>query len=430
MRQHIFSALAVAGLTASMALPAVGADVTLGRFFGSCQAAGTDISAATGEACIIQTIINAFDAENSEVNVETLPTDWGNYYDQILASYASRTPPDVHVMHRHRIPEYAGVGALANLTDSLQDYGIDPADWTQTARAAVTHNGQIMGVPMDLHANLWHVNMDIMRQAGLVENGKPILPSSPEELQAHAKQVQEATGQNYLAADFSEFEIGVRLALSLLWQQGSNIFDGTEATINTEEARKALTLINRLFDAGYANPNNNYADSQQSFLAGEAAILVNGTWVVDFYDAQAADADVALDDYYVAAFPTLYDEPATWADSHLWAIPASVKASDPETFDGAMQLLAFINEHNLAWARTGHLAVRQSVLDSDAYANLPHRDEYANTVNITRDTPAAVRYGAIQDVLNREFQATWLNDKPIDQALRSAESQVQSLLNR
>ncbi len=417
-------------MAAALSTQAMATDVTLGRFFGSCQGAGTDIASATGEACIIQTIINAFDANDNGVDVETLPTDWGNYYDQILASYASGNPPDVHVMHRHRIPEYAGVGALADITDDLMDYGIDPNDWTPNARDAVTHNGRIMGVPMDLHANLWHVNMEIMEEAGLVENGEPVLPSSPEEMMEHAAQVKEATGQDYLAADFSEFPIGVRMVLALLWQQDTNIFSGDTATLDTPEARNALELINDLFDSGYANPQNNYADAQQSFLAGEAAVLVNGTWVVDFYDSQAADPDVALSDYYVADYPTLYDEPATWADTHLWAIPASVKASDQETFDGAMQLLAFINEHNVDWARTGHLAIRQSVLASDEYQNLPHRDEYDNTVDIARDTPAAVRYGAIQDVLNRQFQSTWLNDVPIDQALGEAEEEVQSLLDR
>jgi multiple sugar transport system substrate-binding protein len=69
-----------------------------------------------------------------------------------------------------------------------------------------------------------------------------------------------------------------------MWQQGENIFteDGT-ATIDTEAARNAVTTITQLFDAGHANPQLNYADSQQAFLNGEAAILVNGTWVVDFY---------------------------------------------------------------------------------------------------------------------------------------------------
>lgn len=430
MKFPISSALAAVALTAGAAVPATGTDITLGRFFGSCQDAGTDIASAVGEACIIQTIINAFDEGNDEVDVETLPTDWGNYYDQIIASYASGNPPDVHVMHRHRIPEYGQIGALADITDDLTAYGIDPDDWTESAREAVTWNDRIVGVPMDLHANLWHMNMELMEEAGLVEDGRPVLPTSPEEMLAHAEQVREATGQDYLAADFAEFPIGVRMVMSFLWQQDSNIFENGEATIDTPEARNALSLITQLFDAGYANPQLNYADSQQSFLNGEAAILVNGTWVVDLYAEQAADADVALTEYYAADFPTLFEQGATWADSHLWAIPASVKRDSPEVFDGAMQVLAFINDHNLDWARTGHLAVRKSVLNSSDYANLPNRDQYSNTVNITRDTPASRRYGAIQDIMNREFQAIWLTDKSIDAALSDAEEDVQNQLDR
>ena len=122
-----------------------------------------------------------------------------------------------------------------------------------------------------------------------------MLPSSPEELMEHARMVKEATGQNYLAADFAQFPIGVRLILALMWQQGANIFteDGT-ATIDTEEARKAVEAITQLFDEDLANSQLNYADSQQAFLNGEAAVLVNGTWVVDLYTSEAAKDETGL----------------------------------------------------------------------------------------------------------------------------------------
>ena len=284
---------------------------------------------------------------------------------------------------------------------------------------------------MDFHANLWHINMDLMEEAGLVENGEPILPSSPEELLEHARVVKEATGQNYLAADFAQFPIGVRLVLALMWQQGANIFteDGT-ATINTDEAKAAVEAITQLFEAGYANPQLNYADSQQAFLNGEAAVLVNGTWVVDLYTEEAANEASALKNYRVADFPSLLGDGATWADSHMWAIPAPLKANDPEKYQAALKVLAFINDHNIDWARTGHMAVRTSVLESDAYQALPHRAEYAGTAEIARDTPPSERYGAIQDVLNRELQAIWLTDKPVDDALTDANFEVQDLLDR
>ena len=69
-----------------------------------------------------------------------MPTDWGNYYAQLKAAYAGGTPPDVHVMHRHRVPEFAGIGALADLTDDLAAVGIDPSDWEPAAVDAVTYN--------------------------------------------------------------------------------------------------------------------------------------------------------------------------------------------------------------------------------------------------------------------------------------------------
>lgn len=420
--------LLIAAATAIIATESVAQDITLGRFFGACEDAGTDTTTSSGEPCIIQSIINAADVELDGISINTLPTDWGNYYDQIKAAYAGGTPPDVHVMHRHRIPEFAGLGALAEISGDLEAAGIDPSDWSPAALEAVSFNGGIYGVPMDFHANLWHVNMDIMEAAGLVENGAPVLPSSPAEMMEHAAMVKEATGQDYLAADFAQFPIGVRLVLALIWQQDANIFtdDGT-ATINTEAGKNAVEAITQLFDAEYANPQLNYADSQQAFLNGEAAVLVNGTWVVDFYSAEAAKEEVALDNYYAADFPTLYETGATWADSHMWAIPASLEGAKRKA---ALKVLAFINDHNIDWARTGHMSVRQSVVDSEAYQSLPHRNEYTGTAAIAKDTPPSERYGAIQDVLNRELQAIWLTDKPVEAALQDAEFEVQDLLDR
>ncbi|NPD18542.1 extracellular solute-binding protein [Alterinioella nitratireducens] len=424
MKHVLFTAIAAA----TMATGASAQEISLARFFGACEDAGTDTTVTTGEACIIQSIINAADAELDGITITTLPTDWGNYYDQLKAAYAGGTPPDIHVMHRHRVPEFAGLGALREISGDLEAAGIDPADWSPAALDAVSYEGGIYGVPMDVHANLWHVNMEIMEAAGLVEDGRPILPTSPEELLEHAQMVREATGQDYLAADFAQFPLGVRLVLALIWQQGSNVFDedGT-ATIDTEEARNAIAAVTQLFDAGLANPQLNYADSQQAFLNGEAAILVNGTWVVDLYTAEAEQEGTGLNSYYVADFPTIFETGATWADSHIWAIPASLEG---EEYQAALRVLAFINDHNIDWARTGHIAIRESVITSDAYASLPHRSEYAGTAELAQDMPSSDRYGAIQDVLNRELQAIWLTGKPVADALADAEIDVQDLLDR
>ncbi|TNE93103.1 MAG: extracellular solute-binding protein, partial [Rhodobacteraceae bacterium] len=116
--KHLALGLALA---AGLASPAAAEPVTvnLARFFGACENAGTDTKTSVGEACIIQSIINAASKEIPDVTVKTLPTDWGNYYDQVKAMFAAGDPPDIFVIHRSSIPEFASLGALADIGPDL-----------------------------------------------------------------------------------------------------------------------------------------------------------------------------------------------------------------------------------------------------------------------------------------------------------------------
>ena len=186
--KHLLFAATAAALTVP-AVPAMAqTELVLGRFFGACEDAGLDPAAEVGEPCIIESIVRSFSQADNGISVETLPTEWNNYYDQIKAAYAGGNPPDVHVMHRHRVMEFAWLGAIAPLTEEeLAAAGIDLSDWAPAALEAVSFDGQNHAVPMDFHALLWHVNMDLMEQAGLVgDDGSPIMPNSPEALLAQA----------------------------------------------------------------------------------------------------------------------------------------------------------------------------------------------------------------------------------------------------
>ncbi|MGI9450124.1 MAG: extracellular solute-binding protein [Geminicoccaceae bacterium] len=421
--------LFLSGCGLGLSTDAYAADIalTVGRFFGPCTDADPKIEQANGEACIIQAIFNTFSDQDNAINIDMQPANWDRYYEQLEENYDKGTPPDVHILHRHRLPDFFEAKVLAPLGDDLVKAGIDIADWEPHALNAVTIDDVIFGVPFDMHANLWHINLALLSKAGLVgDDGRPILPQSPGEMLDHAKRVKEATGKAYLAADFTQFPIGVRAVLSLLWQQGQNIHNGLEVTIDTPEMRAALTTMTDLFDAGYADPSHDYEHAQEAFLNDQVAILINGTWAVEFYDREASKAEVTLTDYDVANFPTLFDQPATWADSHLWVIPADLKERVPEKYEAALKLLAWINDHNLDWARTGHLATRTSVLESQAYETLPHRLDYKLSATITHDIPPSTAYNDVQDVLTRNLQSIWRGKKSLDKALADAEIEVES----
>ena len=436
-RLKIALILTATALASSFAVPANAADITLFRFFGDCaneNTGVTDLAKATGECGIIQVLTNKFNAENKiGAKVTTQTVDWGTYYDLLSATYSTSNIPDVAVMHRSVLPNFASRGLLEPLGEDFAASGVDVNDFVPAAKEAVSVDGQIYALPFDIHALLVHVNVDLMKQAGLVDaEGKPTLPKSPEELIAQGQQFKKATGKTYLAMEAnSSSAMGLRLFDSLVWQQGSDIIaaDHKTSTIDTPEGLKAAELLATIFKEDLGNKAYDYAGAEQAFLNGDAGLLLNGTWPVDNYTTQAASGKAGLKNYVVANLPKLFSQDATWADSHEWTIPVDPNRS-PEEKTAALAFLKFIYDNNYEWSRTGHLSVRQSVIDSDKFKALPHRSEYSDTSKIAHALPMIQNQRAIQDVMLSELNAIWLTDADPKTVLGQMQSRVDQTLKR
>jgi multiple sugar transport system substrate-binding protein len=412
-----------------------GTEITLFRFFGGCSdeyGSVTDLSKAVGECGIIQVLTNKFNAENKEgITVKTQTAEWGVYYDRLSATMAGGTPPDIAVMHRSVLPNFLARNLVQPLGKSFSEGGIDTADFIPVARDAVTSNGEIWALPFDVHALVWHVNADLFTKAGLVDaKGQPKMPTSPAELLQHAETMKAKTGKRYFAIPSASDPMPTWQYLSWVWQQGGNIIDAEKKPqLESKESKEALRLLNSLYAAGHASIKNDYPGAQQAFLAGEAAVLVNGNWGVEIYDAQAKDPKTALKKYVVRDMPTLYGTDAVWSDSHMWVLPKQAKP-DPAKQKAALAFLKFLNDHNFQWARTGHLPVRASVLKSAELQALPHRSEYTRTATIAKAVPAIENQRAILDLLVNELNSTWLVNKKQEQALADAQRRATQILRR
>jgi multiple sugar transport system substrate-binding protein len=405
--------------------------VELSRFFGDCEDATlgvTDVSVASNECEVIQILTNEFNAENEHgMRVERLGgSQFAAYYDTLNATYAGGSPPDVAVMHAANLPDYASRNLLVPLDDVLDDAGILTEEWTEPARNAVTFDGHIYGVPFDVHTNLWHLNADLFAEAGLVdEAGEPLLPSSTEEFFEHATQLRERTGAQYFAIDANQFALSVMMFLTLLYQQGGAIVseDESHATLDSPEALEALEFMNEIFEQGFARPTQDYTAAQTAFLNGNAAVLHNGTWVVNQYAEEAPFA------YTVMPFPTLYDEPAAWANSHLWVVPAK---GSSERYRDALEFIAFLSANDAAWAiGTGHLPATEPVLDGEEFADAPQRVNFAEgAVERAQLLPQVGNWQPIEDVLKTQVEATWLTGVEPAAALARAQLLVDQFLEK
>ena len=77
--------------------------------------------------------------------------------------------------------------------------------------------------------------------------------------------------------------------------------------------------------------------------------------------------------------PMLFDHPATWADSHAFAIP-NRKGNEisPEKLKAVLTTIAWINKHSIDWASAGHIPAYKPVTESPAFEGLKPNADYAS----------------------------------------------------
>lgn len=433
MRRFLLSTAALIALTCATSAQAQ-TKIELQRFFGACDAdygKVTDVSKAVGECGIITSLINKFEADNPDIDVNVTTVEWPGY-DQLNAQLASGAAPDVVSMHYSAISDYQSRGLIDPIDEVLSAQGISPDSFTEAARGGVTKEGQLFGLPFDNWTMLFHVNMNLMKQAGLVNaDGKPILPTSADELIAQGKQFKEKTGKPYLVQILAnETAAYARVLYTLLQQQNADFFaDPTKITLNTPEAKNVVELMKKIKDEGLTTTGLDYAASVTSFTNGDGGIAVNGTWLIGDFVAQSEKEGTALaGGYTVYPVPQLYPgRDSTYADGHSWVMPH--KDRTPEQTEAIGKLFKFLAENDFQWARTGHLPAVKAVFAMPEFKALPHRENIAEIAETGRSLPGAVqRQFAIQDIIGEEVGAAVNGDKTIDEALGSAESRINDLL--
>ena len=428
--------LVLAAISASHARRDDRVHITVQRFFGACEAAygkSADVEKAEGECGIMTALMNRFRKENPDIDLTVNVVFWPGY-DQLTSQLAANDAPDLVTIHASVLPDYQSRGLLEPLDADLAAVGVHPADFTAAARRGVTIDGKVFGMPIDSWGMLWHYNMNLMRKAGLVKpDGRPVTPTSVDELVAQAEQFQARTGKPYIAqVTTNDFATYARNMFNLLIQQNSGFFDDPRhVRLQTPEARNVLKLFKAIHDRKLSTVNQDYSASMSTFLNGGAGVLLGGTWMVGDFDLAAHDPKSPLYGGYAATpYPQLFPQrKALQVDSHSLAMPVDRRRT-PQQKAAAMRLLKFLAANDYHWSRTGHLPAFQAVLDSQAFKALPQRPYLAPLAETGTVLPSGVRRQfPIQIIIGEEARAGITGLKTIDQALADAERRINILLD-
>ena len=260
------------------------------RFFGECGAefgASTDVAKAEGECGIMTSMINRFNAQNPDLHVDVNVVAWPGY-PQLTAQVAARDPPDLVTMHTGVISDYALKGLLEPTDAYLRAAGISPSDFTDASRAAVMIGGKTYGLPWDTHGGLFHVNTALFAKAGLMRDGKPVLPNSADELIAQAKQFQERTGKPYLIqSNVGDTAYAARNLYTYMMAQGAVLFpDPNHFRLNTPIGRtvaafSAASMKNAWAHRTWTRPRDRRLRDRRG------RHYPTGTWMIGSFEKEA-----------------------------------------------------------------------------------------------------------------------------------------------
>ncbi|MFC8596786.1 extracellular solute-binding protein [Isoptericola sp. NPDC057191] len=183
----------------------------------------------------------------------------------VLQQASSDTLPDVLMLDNPDVQQIASSGALSPLTD----YGITGKGYPQGVVDAGTYDGDLYGIAPVVNTIGLFYDVDALADAGI----EP--PTTWDDLRAAAQKLttDDRYGLAFSAANTFE---GTWQFLPYLWSNGAD-----EDDLTSPEAVGALSFVDGLVQDGSASSsvvNWSQNDVNDQFIAGKAAMMINGPW--------------------------------------------------------------------------------------------------------------------------------------------------------
>lgn len=360
---------------------------------------------AGGDGVRMGALIDRFNEEHAgEIAIENTTFEWGvPFYTRAQTSSAIGEGPDVMTYHLSRVPLGVESGVLAPIAlDDLEAVGLGPDTFPESSWGAAQIDGAIYAVPFDVHAVVLYYNKDVLGELGLLDDaGLPTGLDGAEAFTEAVRQAASADGAQYgLSFQSAGGSTLWRIFYSLFGQQGGQFLDDSGEFLvgdNLDKAVAATEVMSQWVEEGLAPFQTEYEASIALFTSGAAPFHINGVWEVPTFTDLHAEGD--LFEWGAIELPVLFDQPATWADSHGFAIPQNAgREMTPEKKAAVMQVIAWMNENSLSWADAGHIPAYSPVRESDDFITMEPNATYSILADSAIFDPSSVLAGVASPV--------------------------------
>lgn len=379
-----------------------------------------------GDGANMQALVDEFNKTHPDIQVKNTKLVWGEYYTKLITAVGNGTGPDVGISHTSRLPDLIDQGVVTSYDDVAKDAGVDWSTFNQNLLNATVVDGEHYAVPIDTHPFIMYYNKKLLKDAGLLgEDGKPVLEQSAD---GFIKFLD--TLKAKLPAKTTPFALSnsnddpYRLWWALYSQLGGNDVvadDLKTAAVDADKGAKAADYIQKLYTNGYIKKND--PDFYKNFQSGTAAIMMTGVWATGTWESTKGLEFGAM------PIPKIFDQPATWGDSHTIILPTT-KANDPAKRKAAAVFANWVADNGQIWAKAGHIPSKPSVLEKEEFKALPYRSDYASVADTVKFSKPSTKVWQIRDNSSFKFlNEVWANKMSPADAMAKMQQETQKILN-
>lgn len=292
--------------------------------------------AAENGGPVLDELVAGFEAENPNITIKLTTLPFGETRNQVIASKASKSVPDLIAMNPPWAREFYDLGILAPLDDLIAaDENYNKEDYMQASYAPIEGNSYL--APVNTMAFYLFYNKTMFEEAGL----EP--PTTWEEMVTAADILTDVDKNQYgIAMSMSEQEASNGSILTLYpllyAQNGRTVVDG-KFTVDTEEMYNALKFLEDLATNGSYLPggtSRSEVQNMESFSVGNVGMLISHDGHILTISERNPDLD-----FGIIPIPTYDGTGKAELRHHGWDIAISENCENKEA---AWKFISYISQ--------------------------------------------------------------------------------------
>lgn len=281
-------------------------------------------------------MIQDFNKENPDIEVEFLNVAWDSVVEKETAAFSAGSGPDIS-FQTEQFPLYAKNGYLLSLDDYADDEKL--AGYPESALEYCSQDGKLMGIPFVALNSVMFYNKDMFEEAGITQ-----VPTTWEELRETAKKLTQDKdgngetdqwGMMYEMDDYWQ-------PLSYIIQAGADMWNKnlTNIGFNNDQGVEGLTFFDQLYhEDQVVLPLEKYTNRDEErayFYNGQVAMFPQQ---IHYTNIIKEASDINLGAFALPQGPAGDEEHAKWNFANIGMLSISSQTKYP---DEAWKFVEFI----------------------------------------------------------------------------------------